>query len=185
MCQASLSQCHARVALAKPEQRWTGTILLCRRRDRRAKPDPPTRSPRSTTRCLLLLLFREQPGSGLTDACKYLGVAHSTAHPAARMLATTASSSRSRSRAAYIAGPALVEVGSGRRRLAERSRAGPTCNGGAGAETGRDRPSGALEGTRSVTSTGWNPNALCVWWPGRGTLAPAHCTSLARRCSPK
>ena len=36
---------------------------------------------------LLLLLFREQPRVRLTDACKYLGVAHSTAHRLLAMLA--------------------------------------------------------------------------------------------------
>ena len=60
---------------------------------------------------LLLLLFREQPRVRLTDACKYLGVAHSTAHRLLAMLAHHGFVQQEPVTRAYIAGPALVEVG--------------------------------------------------------------------------
>ena len=60
---------------------------------------------------LLLLLFREQPRVRLTDACKYLGVAHSTAHRLLAMLAHHGFVQQEPVTRAYVAGPALVEVG--------------------------------------------------------------------------
>ena len=60
---------------------------------------------------LLLLLFREQPRVRLTDACKCLGVAHSTAHRLLAMLAHHGFVQQEPVTRAYIAGPALVEVG--------------------------------------------------------------------------
>ena len=111
MCQASLSERDAVVASRQTPGTDAGRLLLCRRHDRRAKPDPPTPSRRSTTHFFLLLLFREQPRVRLTDACKYLGVAHSTAHRLLAMLAHHGFVQQEPVTRAYIAGPALVEVG--------------------------------------------------------------------------
>lgn len=60
---------------------------------------------------LLLLLFREQPRVRLTEACKYLGVAHSTAHRLLAMLAYHGFIQQEEGSRAYVAGPALIEVG--------------------------------------------------------------------------
>src|SRR5258707_12182008 len=60
---------------------------------------------------LLLLLFREQPRVRLTDACKYLGVAHSTAHRLLAMLAHHGFVQQQPFTRAYIAGPPLVDAG--------------------------------------------------------------------------
>jgi IclR family transcriptional regulator, acetate operon repressor len=59
----------------------------------------------------LLLLFREQPRLRLTDACRYLDVAHSTAHRLLAMLAYHGFVQQEPGSRAYVAGPALIEVG--------------------------------------------------------------------------
>jgi DNA-binding IclR family transcriptional regulator len=58
----------------------------------------------------LLLLFREQQSVRLTDACAYLGVAHSTAHRLLAMLIQHGFVRQEPSRA-YGPGPMLVEIG--------------------------------------------------------------------------
>lgn len=58
----------------------------------------------------LLLLFREQQSMRLTDACAYLGVAHSTAHRLLAMLIQHGFVRQDVSRA-YRPGPMLVEIG--------------------------------------------------------------------------
>jgi len=129
---------------------------------------------------LLLLLFREQPRVRLTDACKYLGVAHSTAHGLLAMLAHHGFVQQEPVTRAYIAGPALVEVGAGRRRLAERSRAGPTCNGELAAETGETVISARWRAPKVRYVDGLDPNRAPACVARTGTLAPAHCTSLGK-----
>jgi IclR family acetate operon transcriptional repressor len=59
----------------------------------------------------LLLLFREQQAVRLTDACRYLGVAHSTAHRLLAMLAYHGFVRQDPRTRAYVAGPALIDVG--------------------------------------------------------------------------
>jgi IclR family acetate operon transcriptional repressor len=58
----------------------------------------------------LLLLFREQQSVRLTDACAFLGVAHSTAHRLLAMLIQHGFVRQDPSRA-YCPGPMLVEIG--------------------------------------------------------------------------
>ncbi|HXP00183.1 MAG TPA: IclR family transcriptional regulator [Luteibacter sp.] len=58
----------------------------------------------------LLLLFREQQSVRLTEACAYLGVAHSTAHRLLAMLIQHGFVRQESSRA-YRPGPMLVEIG--------------------------------------------------------------------------
>jgi IclR family transcriptional regulator, acetate operon repressor len=58
----------------------------------------------------LLLLFRERQSVRLTDACAYLGVAHSTAHRLLAMLIQHGFVRQEPSRA-YCPGPMLVEIG--------------------------------------------------------------------------
>lgn len=58
----------------------------------------------------LLLLFREQRSVRLTEACSYLGVAHSTAHRLLAMLIQYGFVRQEASRA-YRPGPMLVEIG--------------------------------------------------------------------------
>jgi IclR family transcriptional regulator, acetate operon repressor len=58
----------------------------------------------------LLLLFREQNSVRLTEACTYLGVAHSTAHRLLAMLIQYGFVRQEASRA-YRPGPMLVEIG--------------------------------------------------------------------------
>jgi DNA-binding IclR family transcriptional regulator len=59
----------------------------------------------------LLLAFRENPRIRLSDASVYLDVAHSTAHRLLAMLAYHGFVRQEESTKAYVAGPALVEVG--------------------------------------------------------------------------
>jgi DNA-binding IclR family transcriptional regulator len=59
----------------------------------------------------LLLLFRSQPRVRLSEASEHLGVAHSTAHRLLAMLAYHGFVRQEQESRAYIAGPALVEIG--------------------------------------------------------------------------
>ena len=129
---------------------------------------------------LLLLLFREQPRVRLTDACKYLGVAHSTAHRLLAMLAHHGFVQQEPVTRAYIAGPALVEVGLavvGSLNVREQAR--PVMEELA-AELGETVHLGVLEGkqVRYVDAVE-SERALRVV-ARTGTLVPAHCTSLGK-----
>jgi len=59
----------------------------------------------------LLMLFRGQPRVRLSEASEHLGVAHSTAHRLLAMLAYHGFVRQERDSRAYVAGPALVEIG--------------------------------------------------------------------------
>jgi IclR family transcriptional regulator, acetate operon repressor len=59
----------------------------------------------------LLMLFRSQPRVRLSEASEYLGVAHSTAHRLMAMLAYHGFVRQEPESRAYVAGPALVEIG--------------------------------------------------------------------------
>jgi len=59
----------------------------------------------------LLMLFRGQPRVRLSDASAHLGVAHSTAHRLMAMLAYHGFVRQEPESRAYVAGPALVEIG--------------------------------------------------------------------------
>jgi len=129
---------------------------------------------------LLLLLFREQPRVRLTDACKYLGVAHSTAHRLLAMLAHHGFVQQEPVTRAYIAGPALVEVGLavvGSLNVREQAR--PAMEELA-AETGETVHLGALEGNQVRYVDGLESERALRVVARTGTLAPAHCTSLGK-----
>jgi IclR family transcriptional regulator, acetate operon repressor len=57
------------------------------------------------------MLFREQTRVRLSEASEHLGVAHSTAHRLLAMLAYHGFVRQERDSRAYVAGPALVEIG--------------------------------------------------------------------------
>ena len=59
----------------------------------------------------LLMLFRAEPRVRLSDASEHLGVAHSTAHRLMAMLAYHGFVRQEPDSRAYVAGPALVEIG--------------------------------------------------------------------------
>jgi IclR family acetate operon transcriptional repressor len=59
----------------------------------------------------LLMLFRGQPRVRLSDASEHLGVAHSTAHRLMAMLAYHGFVRQEPESRAYVAGPALLEIG--------------------------------------------------------------------------
>jgi IclR family acetate operon transcriptional repressor len=129
---------------------------------------------------LLLLLFREQPRVRLTDACKYLGVAHSTAHRLLAMLAHHGFVQQEPITRAYIAGPALVEVGLavvGSLNVREQAR--PMMEELA-AETGETVHLGVLEATQVRYVDGVESERALRVVARTGTLAPAHCTSLGK-----
>ena len=130
---------------------------------------------------LLLLLFREQPRVRLTDACKYLGVAHSTAHRLLAMLVYRDFAVQQEPvTRAYVAGPALVEVGLavvGSLNVREQARpAMEELN----SELGETVHLGVLEGTQvRYVDAVESERALRVV-ARTGTLVPAHCTSLGK-----
>jgi IclR family transcriptional regulator, acetate operon repressor len=129
---------------------------------------------------LLLLLFREQPRVRLTDACKYLGVAHSTAHRLLAMLAHHGFVQQEPVTRAYIAGPALVEVGLavvGSLNVREQAR--PMME-ELSSELGETVHLGVLEGSQvRYVDAVESERALRVV-ARTGTLVPAHCTSLGK-----
>ena len=91
-------------------------FLLCRNGSRAVPPlsparNRPTRSRRSNNALRLLLLFRSQPRVRLSEASEHLGVAHSTAHRLLAMLAYHGFVRQEQDSRAYVAGPALVEIG--------------------------------------------------------------------------
>ena len=129
---------------------------------------------------LLLLLFREQPRVRLTDACKYLGVAHSTAHRLLAMLAHHGFVQQEPVTRAYVAGPALVEVGLavvGSLNVREQARpAMEELN----TELDETVHLGVLEGNQvRYVDAVESERALRVV-ARTGTLVPAHCTSLGK-----
>ncbi|WP_193045228.1 IclR family transcriptional regulator [Mycolicibacterium baixiangningiae] len=129
---------------------------------------------------LLLLLFRDQQRVRLTEACKYLGVAHSTAHRLLAMLAHHGFVQQDPVTRAYVAGPALVEVGLavvGSLDIREQAR--PVME-NLNAALGETVHLGVLEGVnvRYVDAVE-SERALRVV-ARTGTLVPAHCTSLGK-----
>ncbi len=128
----------------------------------------------------LLLLFREQPRVRLTDACKYLGVAHSTAHRLLAMLAHHGFVQQDPLSKAYIAGPALVEVGLavvGSLNVREQAR--PMME-ELSTELGETVHLGVVEGNQvRYVDAVESERALRVV-ARTGTLVPAHCTSLGK-----
>jgi IclR family acetate operon transcriptional repressor len=129
---------------------------------------------------LLLLLFREQPRVRLTDACKYLGVAHSTAHRLLAMLAHHGFVQQEPETRAYVAGPALVEVGLavvGSLNVREQARpAMEKLN----AELGETVHLGVLEGLQVRYADAVESDRALRVVARTGTLVPAHCTSLGK-----
>lgn len=59
----------------------------------------------------LLTLFRDEPRVRLSEASEHLGVAHSTAHRLMAMLAYHGFVRQEPASRAYVAGPALIEIG--------------------------------------------------------------------------
>src|SRR6201988_3819248 len=87
MCQASLLQRHMRLSRWQTSER-RGRYASSMQKTRPESETGPAYPIASVNNALLLLLlFREQPRVRLTDACKYLGGAHSTAHRLLAMLA--------------------------------------------------------------------------------------------------
>jgi IclR family transcriptional regulator, acetate operon repressor len=128
----------------------------------------------------LLLLFREQPRVRLTDACKYLGVAHSTAHRLLAMLAYHGFVQQEPVTRAYIAGPALVEVGLavvGSLNVREQAR--PVMEGLA-AEFGETVHLGVLEGNQVRYVDAIESERALRVASRTGAVVPAHCTSLGK-----
>src|SRR5215475_12021196 len=76
------------------------------------RPERPAYPIASVDKALrLLMLFREQTTVRLSEASAHLGVAHSTAHRLLAMLAYHGFVRQERDTKAYVAGPALIEVG--------------------------------------------------------------------------
>src|SRR6201991_3030606 len=126
---------------------------------------------------LLLLLFREQPRVRLTDACSYLGVAHSTAHRLLAMLIHHGFVQQDAQTRTYRPGPTLLEIGLAVVEKSDfRTKARPAL-GELVDQFNETVHLMTLEGTKvryvdAVEST----RALRVA-PRTGSLLPAHCTS--------
>ncbi len=180
MCQASLSQRRA-VVSRRQTPACCGRYYSSMQKMRPESETGPAYPIASVNNALLLLLlFREQPRVRLTDACKYLGVAHSTAHRLLAMLAHHGFVQQEPVTRAYVAGPALVEVGLavvGSLNVREQAR--PAMEELA-AETGETVHLGALEGNQVRYVDGLESERALRVVARTGTLAPAHCTSLGK-----
>jgi len=128
----------------------------------------------------LLRLFSERESVRLTEACAYLGVAHSTAHRLLAMLVHHGYVRQDAKSRAYAAGPALLEIGLAVvQKLDVRTRARPLLVKMAetfdetvhlaALEGDQARFLDAVEGTRAVRVA-----------PRTGSLLPAHCTSAGK-----
>lgn len=128
----------------------------------------------------LLLLFREQRSVRLTDACKYLDVAHSTAHRLLAMLTYHGFVQQEAGSRAYIAGPALIDVGlavvrtldvreEARGALERLSEEFDETTHLAVLEGAMVRYLESVEGSRALRVT-----------QRTGRLSPAHCTSVGK-----
>jgi IclR family acetate operon transcriptional repressor len=128
----------------------------------------------------LLKLFRESDSVRLTDACAYLGVAHSTAHRLLSMLIQHGFVRQDARTRAYLPGPTLIEIGlAAIQRMDIRKQARPLLEDLADRvretvhlvtlEGNQARFLDAVEGTRALRVA-----------PRAGTMLPAHCTSAGK-----
>lgn len=128
----------------------------------------------------LLLLFREHRSVRLTEACQYLGVAHSTAHRLLAMLSYHGFVRQDAGSRAYVAGPALVEVGLAVvETLDVRSQARPFLN-NLNATFGETSHLGVLEGNMVRYMEAVESDKALRVVARTGALVPAHCTSLGK-----
>jgi IclR family transcriptional regulator, acetate operon repressor len=128
----------------------------------------------------LLLLFRERPKVRLTDACKYLGVAHSTAHRLLAMLAYHGFVQQEPGSRAYVAGPALIEVGLaviGTLDVRDQARSFME---GLAARLGETVHLGVAEGDQVRYVDAIESERALRVVARTGFLVPAHCTSLGK-----
>lgn len=128
----------------------------------------------------LLKLFQISDSVRLTDACAYLGVAHSTAHRLLAMLMQHGFVRQDARTRAYLPGPTLIEVGLAVvQRMDVRKQARPMLEELAGRvqetvhlvklEGNQARFIDAVEGPRTLRVA-----------PRTGTMLPAHCTSAGK-----
>jgi DNA-binding IclR family transcriptional regulator len=128
----------------------------------------------------LLLMFREKERIRLIEASEQLSVAHSTAHRLLAMLAHHGFVRQEEGTRAYVAGPALVEVGlSVVRGMDIRRHARPLLEEMAAA-SGETAHLAVLEGV-SVRYLDCVESSQAVRVASRtGTTLPAHCTSVGK-----
>jgi len=125
----------------------------------------------------LLMMFRGQPRVRLSDASAHLGVAHSTAHRLMAMLAYHGFVRQEPDSRAYVAGPALVEIGlAAVRQLDIRQRARPVLEDLA-ASLGETAHLAVLEGS-NVRYLDCAESARALRVASRtGSALAAHCTA--------
>lgn len=128
----------------------------------------------------LLLLFREQRSVRLTEACQYLGVAHSTAHRLLAMLTYHGFVRQDTASRAYVAGSALVDVGLAVvQSLDVRSHVRPHLE--RLSETFEETAHLAvLEGDMVQYLDAVVSEKVLRVSPRTGALVPAHCTSVGK-----
>jgi IclR family acetate operon transcriptional repressor len=146
--------------------------------DGQATPSYPISSVNNALR--LLLLFREQQSVRLTEACQYLGVAHSTAHRLLAMLAFHGFVRQDPGSRAYVAGPALVDVGLAVvQALDVRGQARPALEELA-ARFEETAHLAVLEGNQIRYLDAVESNRTLRVTARTGALTPAHCTSVGK-----
>ncbi len=127
----------------------------------------------------LLLLFREQQSMRLTEACSYLGVAHSTAHRLLAMLIHRGFVRQDANRA-YRPGPMLVDIGLAVvQKMDVRMQARPFLEKLA-AEFGETVHLVTLEGDHVRYVDAVESDRVLRVISRTGQLLPAHCTSAGK-----
>lgn len=127
----------------------------------------------------LLLLFREQQSVRLTEACSYLGVAHSTAHRLLAMLIHRGFVRQDANRA-YRPGPMLVEIGLAVvQKMDVRMQARPFLE-ELGAEFGETVHLMTLEGDQVRYIDAVESDRALRVIARTGQMLPAHCTSAGK-----
>lgn len=143
-----------------------------------AAPNYPISSVDNALR--LLLLFREHRAVRLTEACQYLGVAHSTAHRLLAMLTYHGFVRQEAGSRVYVAGPALVDVGLAVvEALDIRAQARPFLD-DLTATFGETSHLSVLEGAMVRYLDAVESDKALRVVARTGALIPAHCTSLGK-----
>ena len=128
----------------------------------------------------LLLAFRHTAGLRLTDAAEAIGVAPSTAHRLLAMLAHHGFVRQDPATRAYMAGPALIEIGLSAVHLIDiRHHARPALEILA-AQTGETVHLAVLEGADVRYLDGIESGAALRVAVRTGATLPAHCTAVGK-----
>jgi IclR family acetate operon transcriptional repressor len=168
----------ARVGLRPLKSPYTAPVAVPKGEDQANRPGYPISSVDNALR--LLLAFRERRSIRLSDASALLEVAHSTAHRLLAMLAYHGFVTQEPESKAYIAGPALIEVGLAVVRSMDIRSAVRSTLEHVQSHFGETVHLAVLEGTQVRYLDSIESNHALRVASRTGTTLPAHCTSVGK-----